>query len=51
MACRSEGETGRMTVNKQKQNMFRSDKFYGENSFGKGRGIPGVGWGKVDYLR
>ena len=51
MACRSEGETGGMTVNKQKQNMFRSDKVYGENSFGKGRGIPGVEWGKVDYLR
>lgn len=40
-----------MTVNKQKQNMFGSDKFCGENSFGKGREIPGVGWGKVDYLR
>lgn len=36
VACENEGEMGRMTANKQINNMFGSDRFYGENSFGEG---------------
>ena len=36
VACGNEGEMGRMTANKQTNNLFGSDRFYGENSFGEG---------------